>query len=241
MSAGRLGRRGLLSIVGTACGVALGVMLYLSIDYHFEPFDGGDSSISERMAKSTKDQDQQQMATSESVAELKKETEIEKLAEADAPAPALEAATNLREQESRELPSTVRPETAGPSPAEAPLQPSRSKRTGALTDEEGFTPDVAAMHYPTHYLKAFEEFIDSFVSFCDASKSGVSKTVPAELVLEQGRTLLDVNGTMAPSHKELIGEIIQLLSGSEPVKDTELDLLCKKAGRVLDEIAKAPH
>ena len=236
--AGRLGRRGLLSLAGSVCAVAVGVMLYLSIDYRPAQFDGGDPRIPERMAKSAKDQDQRQMAAADSVAEIKKEVESDTLAEADAPAPVLEASAHR--QESRELLSAERPQTAESRPAEAPLQPSRSKRPEALSDEEGFASNSGATDEPTHYLKAFEEFIDLFLSFCNERKSGVTTTASSELALKQGRTLLEANGSMAPSHKEVLGDIIQLLGGPEPVKDTELDPLCEEAGRVMDEIDTAP-
>jgi hypothetical protein len=237
VSAGRLGRRSLLSLAGSVCAVAVGVMLYLSIDYRPAQFDGGDPRIPERPAKSAKDQDQRQMSAPDSVAEINREAETDKLAPADAPAPILEAFAHR--QESRERLSAGRPTTAEPRSAEAPLQPSGSKRPGVLADEEGFASDSEATHEPTRYLKAYEEFIDQFLFYCTERKRGVTAAAPAKLALEQGRTLLEANGSMAPSHKELTEDIIQLLGGPEPVKDTELDPLCEEAGRVMDEIDTA--
>jgi hypothetical protein len=87
----------------------------------------------------------------------------------------------------------------------------------------------------------FGEYIDSFLSYCGDQYGEQSHAVWSEDMREQGKVLLEREGTIAREEKAMIDKIIQLLSSSEPVNDTELDQLCKEAERMAADTGRAPR
>jgi hypothetical protein len=60
-------------------------------------------------------------------------------------------------------------------------------------------------------------------------------------ILAQGKEMGELEGTITQDQKALIDKIVQLLSSSEPVKDTELDELCDEAERMGANINRSPR
>ena len=87
----------------------------------------------------------------------------------------------------------------------------------------------------------FGDYIDSFLSYCGDQYGEESRAAWSEDMREQGKVLLEREGTVAPDEKAMIDKIIQLLSSSEPVKDTELDNLCEEAEGMAADKGRAPR
>ena len=220
------GRRGLLSIVGSACAVAVGVMLYLSIDYHPVVYEDNVNQV-------PADQDQAPAAETARVEGVEKDAEAEKVVEADA-AQVMSEPKRHRQESQVQPPAKVK---TGPAPkmAEAPME--RQSLEQAFSDRQNFSVASGAMEESVQ----FGEFIASFLSYCSDRREEVSRAVQSEDVIEQGKGLLEREGTIARHKKAMIDKIIQLLGSSEPVKDTELEKLCEEAKRMAAETNRAPR
>ena len=220
-----LARRGLLSLAGSACAVAAGVMLYLSIDYHPGSLDSDMSPAPEREIKAP----EEQVLRSEG-----RDSAVQMKAEAETTAGAVVSEPAVEMSAKRlniEMQQPVRPKT-GPAPPLAEAPPDQFRADRATAEQEGFSSDVGSdQAYPT-----FGEFLNVFLSLCEQRNKAGSFTASPTDTVAQGRDLLGLEETMTPAQKELVIEIVQLLSGAEPVKDTELDRLCAKAGSLAAEI-----
>lgn len=219
-------RRGLLSLAGSACAVAVGVMLYLSIDYRPEHYEG-------TVLQAPADQDTTKISEAVRMDGLKKEAEAETAAEADA-GQAVSEVKQYRRESQLQQPAEVKTSPA-PQMAEAPMVQRRSQKV--LADRQSFSVASGALESPIQ----FAEFIDSFLNFCDNPQEEISRAVFSEDMLEQGKKLLELDGTMTPEQKGLVEKIAQLLSGSEPVKDTELGTLCEESVRMAAERDHPPR
>ncbi len=220
------GRRGLLSIVGSACAVAVGVMLYLSIDYRPVLYEDG-------VTQAPADQDQAPAAESARVDGLEKEAEAEKLADADA-GQIISEPKRHRQEPQVQLPAKVKTSPA-PKTAEKPVERRSLEQT--LSNRQSFSVAGGAMKQSIQ----FGEFIDSFLSYCGDRHGEVSRAAQQKDIIEQGKSLLEREGTGARHEKAMIDKIIQLLGSSEPVKDTELEQLCEEAERRAAETNRAPR
>jgi hypothetical protein len=85
----------------------------------------------------------------------------------------------------------------------------------------------------------FKVFIDSFVSYFDNRHKEISRG--SKEILAQGKEMGELEGTITQDQKALIDKIVQLLSSSEPVKDTELDELCDEAERMGAKTNRSPR
>lgn len=229
------GRRGLLSLVGSACALAAGLVLYLSIDYRPGQLDGTDSWTLEPAAEALRDQGMRQAAKSGADTPARKKSEVEKLAEADAPASAPVVISD--HLESRAEFSAESPKKQASAPAESHGKRTRSPQAVALHDEEGFAADTDVLELH----ESLKNFIDSFSSLCESREAGEAQSVDFAQTAEQGRALLELEKTMEIPYKEFIGEIVQLPAQKEPVNDTQLDRLCTRADKVAAEIDKGDH
>ena len=227
------GNRGLLSVVGSACALAAGVMLYLAIDYRPATFNIADSPAPERAQEAPVDQELNQVGVADSDVLPRKKSRVEKLAEADTAEPAAEVV--LDRKESRVLMSVE----SAPKPASASAESlgvqTSSKKAGPPDEAEGFSAKADGLKFQ----ESLEAFFESFSSHCQSREAGGTQGVDLTNTAEQGRALLEFEETMEIPYKELIREIVQLLAQKEPVKDTELDELCRQTGRVTAEMDKA--
>lgn len=219
-------RRGLLSLVGSACAVAVGVMLYLSIDYRPVLYEG-------KVSQAPIDQDNGQFAEAVRGDGVKKESEAEEVVEAGARQPA-SGVKQYRQEPQLQRPAEVRTSPA-PRMAEAPVVQRRPQK--ALADRQSLSVAGGAAKQPVQ----FGELIDSFLSYCEDRHQDVSRAASSEDMVEQGKELLELDGAMTPEQRGLVEKIVQLLSGSEPVKDTELGKLCEEADRLAAEREQAPR
>ena len=220
------GRRGLLSLMGSACAVAVGVMLYLSIDYHPGLYE-------DDVSQAPANQDQVPAAETVRVDRFKKEAEAEKMVETDAGQVVSEPKRYRREAQ-MEKTATVKTSPA-PQMSEPPAEQRGVEQ--ALSDRQSFSVASGAARQPVQ----FEEFIESLLTYCKDRKEGISRAEWSVGMLEQGKELLEREETIARDKKAMIDNIIQLLSRSEPVKDTELHELCEKAGHMAAKTDHAPR
>ena len=323
------GNRGLLSVVGSACALAAGVMLYLAIDYRPATFNIADSPAIERAQEAPVDQELNQVGVADSDVLPRKKTRVEELAEADTAEPAPEVVSDRKE--SRVLMSVE----SAPKPASVPVESlgvqTSSKKAGPPAEEQGFSakadalefqespvdeelnqvvvtdPDVltrkksrvekpaeadtaepasevvsgrkesrvlmsvesapkpasapakalemqtsskkagppaegevfAAKAGGLEFQESLEAFFESFLSHCQGREAAGTQGADLTNMAKQGRALLKLEETMEIPYQELIREIVQLLAQKEPVKDTELDELCRQTGRVTAEMDKA--
>jgi hypothetical protein len=226
------GRRGLLSLAGSVCAVAVGVMLYLSIDYHPVHFDARDAEAPERASQVVPaDQDQAPAAETGRVDSFRKEAEVEKMVEADAGEIASEPKRHRRESH-MEQPAQVKTSPA-PQMTEAPEQ--RRNLEQVLSERQSFSVVGGAVEHPVQ----FKELLDSFLSYCDDRPKEGSRTAWSRDIVEKGEGLREPGNTITRDQEGLIDKIVQLLSSSEPVKDSELDKLCEEAGRMAAETDQA--
>ena len=235
-SSERLGRRTKLSLIGSACAVVAGVMLYLSIDYRTVQYEVVDSPVSESMAPAPTVKDRYRMAKPDSDAELKKETVAEMESAADPSQPAQGVAAS--HQDAREQQTLEQPGAPVPIPAEAPMKLSKSKRISTLSDDEGTSIGAGAMEYAAKAPHSFEDFLNSFTTFCADRKKLVSGNESIRTIVAQAKALLDEQQSLAAAHQEFLVHTMRLLTGSEPGKDTELDQLCKDAVELATELEK---
>ncbi len=228
------GNRGLLSVFGSACALAAGVMLYLAIDYRPATFNVADSPAPERAQEAPVDEELNQVAVTDSDVLPREKSRVEELAEADTAEPAADVVLD-RKEESRVLMSVE----SAPKPASAPAEllevQTSSKKAGPPDEAEGFSAKADGLKFQ----ESLEAFFESFSSHCQSREAGGIQGVDLTNTAEQGRALLKFEETMEIPHKELIREIVQLLAQKEPVKDTELDELCRQTGRVTAEMDKA--
>ena len=220
------GRRGLLSIAGSVCAVAVGVMLYLSIDYHPVRYEND-------VTQAPADQAPAPAAETVRVDGVKKEAEVEKMVEADAAKMASEP-TRYRREAQMEQSAEVQ---TSPAPKMADALEERRGEGQLFSDRQSFSVASGAMKHPVQ----FGEYIDSFLSYCGDRRGEVSSAARSEDIREQGKVLLEREGTITRDEKAMIDKIIQLLSSSEPVKDIELDQLCKEAERMAADTNRAPR
>lgn len=218
------GRRGLLSLVGSACAVAVGVMLYLSIDYRPVLYE-------DTVPQAPAEQDPTPLAETVREDGVKKEADAERLVEADAGQIVSEPKRYQRESQVQR-PAKVK---TGPAPkvAEAPVEKRSLEQT--LSSRQSFSVASGAVKQPMQ----FQVFIDSFVSYCDNRAKEISRG--SKEILAQGKEMGELEGTITQDQKALIDKIVQLLSSSEPVKDTELDELCDEAERMGDKTNRSPR
>ena len=219
-----LARRGLLSLAGSACAVTVGVMLYLSIDYQPGSLDSDVPPVTEREIKAPAEQ-ARRSAGGDSAVQLKEETAAE--ADTVVSEPAVKMTAKRLEQEMQQ---SAKPKTS-PAPPQADPPANRFGANRVAAEQEGFSSDVGSVE--EH--RTFREFINAFLSLCENRHRAGSQTASPMDTVKQGRDLLGLEETMTLAQKELVKEIVQLLTGPEPVKDTELDRLCAEADSLAAE------
>ena len=121
-------RRGLLGFVGSACAIAVGVMLYLSIDYTSVPLDVPDFPTEEIASEAPADPALRQVAKPDTDAEIKKEAESNRL---DSPATRESAADVVSAQQKYRAPMSAESLTSGPATVESRGEQPRPKRASS--------------------------------------------------------------------------------------------------------------
>lgn len=224
-----LGRRSLFSLVGSACAIAVGVMLYLSIDYNSVPLDAPDFRTTELASDAPADLVLRRDVITGRQAERNKAADVEKLKEAEVPEPAADATSAQKKYRAPMSKKSATPESAAvESLGEKPL----SKRASSQRPEEGFSAAAGAPQIDQEFVA----FIDSFTSLCKNRETGNPESAVLKDTVKQGRDLLQHDKALIKPYKEFIEDIVQLLTSTEPVKGTELARLCKQAGRVAAEM-----
>ena len=225
------GRRGLLGFVGSACAIAVGVMLYQSIDYTSVPLDTPDFSTKELASEAPSDLALHQVAKPDADAEIKKEAGSNKLNSTET----LESAADVASaQQKYRAPMSAESLTTGSAPVESRSKQPGPKRASSQYAEEGFSAAAVTPEINQEMVK----FFDSFSSLCKNRQVGDPDDEILKDTLEQGRTLLELDKTVLTPYKELVENIVQLLTSTEPVKGTEFEKLCTQASRVEVEVDK---
>lgn len=253
----RFGRRNLLGALGSACAVALGVMLYLSIDYHSpsqqEALLTGSALKQDTVSESARPQ--------KSVPELAdQDLEAGQSLQPQEPAlmgkPPAEplARRQSDEQEQHALEQRVitgmaepRIKSMKPEMAAAPQLETKgkdaedrgadtalnlTKPAPALTEE--LSLDTAASG--AEYQEALITFFMRFTESCEARKRGDADGGVKE-VTELGRDLLKFAGGAQVPYKELIEQIVKTLQLEDSDPEKNFSGLCEQAIKVRDEIA----
>ena len=183
--------------------------------------------------ESPADEELNQAAVADSDVLPWKKSRVEKLAEADTAEPAPEVV--LDRKKSRVLMSVESAPKPASAPAKALEMQTSSKKAGLPDEEDVFSVKADALEFQ----ESLEAFFESFSSHCQSREAGGTQGADLTNMAEQGRALLKLEETMEIPYQELIREIVQLLAQKEPVKDTELDELCRQTGRVTAEMDKA--
>ena len=217
-------RRGLLGFVGSACAIAVGVMLYLSIDYTSVPLDVPDFPTKELASEAPADPALRQVAKPDTDAEIKKEAESNGL---DSPATRESAADVVSAQQKYRAPMSAESLTSGSATVESRGEQPRPKRASSQYAEEGFSAAAGAPEIHQEMAK----FFDSFSSLCKSREVGDPDDEAFKDTLEQGRSLLELDLAVVKPYRELVENIVQLLTSGEPVKGTEFEKLCTQASR----------
>jgi len=179
------------------------------------------------------DEELNQAAVTDSDVLPRKKSRVEKLAEADTAEPAPEVV--LDRKESRVLMSVESAPKPATAPAKALEMQTSSKKAGPPAEK-----DVSAVKADApEFQESLEAFFESFSSHCQSREAGGTQGADLTNMAEQGRALLKLEETMEIPYQELIREIVQLLAQKEPVKDRELDELCRQTVRVTAEMDKA--
>ena len=227
------GHRGLLSVLGSACALAAGVMLYLAIDYRPAPFTVADSPVLEEAREAPVDQELNQVAVPDTDKLARKKSRVEELIEADKAEQAPEVVSDRKE--SRVLMSVESAPKAASAPAGGLGMQTSSKKAGPAHEAEGLSAKAEALEFQ----EPLEAFFESFSSFCESLEAGGAQGADLTNTAELGRALLESEETMEPPYIDLIREIVQLLAQKEPVKDTEFDELCRQTSKATTEMNKA--
>ena len=184
------GNRGLLSVFGSACALAAGVMLYLAIDYRPATFNVADSPAPERAQEAPVDEELNQVAVTDSDVLPREKSRVEELAEADTAEPAADVV--LDRKESRVLMSVE----SAPKPASAPAEllevQTSSKKAGPPDEAEGFSAKADALEFQESPVD--EELNQVAVTDSDVlsrKKSRVEKLAEADTAEPAADVVLD--------------------------------------------------
>ena len=165
-----------------------------------------------------------QVAKPDTDAEIKKEAESNRL---DSPATRESAADVVSAQQKYRAPMSAESLTSGSAMVESRGEQPRPKRASSQYAEEGFSGAAGAPEIHQEMAK----FFDSFSSLCKSREVGDPDDEAFKDTLEQGRSLLERDMVVVKPYRELVENIVQLLTSEEPVKGTEFEKLCTQASR----------
>ena len=250
------GRRNLLGALGSAGAVALGVMLYLAIDYRPAPQE---SSITQESAV-RREVGTDSAAPKKTVAGVADQgAEPSRGVQSPEPVPAGQPAgvvTGRQQTEDVELSEvtdmvmdglpeplakSVQPETAAAPPRELESADREEKSVDAPPDQARPAPALAQKSFSgaaenTGFQDPLVAFFNAVADFCTEAREGSGLDSVAEKVTEEGLALLEFETAVHAPHTELIEEIIRTLQLKETEPNRNLDGFCEPAERVRDEI-----
>ncbi len=239
-----LGRRHLLGAVGSACALAMGVMLYLAIDYRPLPQDAAEmkvddiesngSSISHipspaseaELEMSEKSQALREPGAVVSGAAL---DALKRAQDAEPTKPAARSSVPLTKQEmDRELSIQGNIAEYADQMADEPMSREK-KNVAAFNHQAPKEKTEPAASGSSAILEEFEAYVELILDLCAENIKG---TVPADLreqAAETGQILLEADMSGAIRYREFIEETMQLLEKETSINDKEWSSLCERA------------
>ncbi len=237
-------RRGLVGAVGSACGLALGVMLYLNIDQRPPQYDAADLSSGPAAVRTA--------PSPESAAAYKSEEAgpVEQPPEAAFSGETSRVAKNRAEAE---LPALVEQEMAGSTvaPGDAGVVgsviPGYDDERAADTAPEVPQPvqiDRERAGFPPREPAAgsidFISFISSFSDLCTTHPATLPPEDVWRPILNSGRLLLGSKQLGEAEKREFVEKSVRLLEKERAIDDKEWSELCEHARRLVPQQG-GPH
>ena len=234
----RLARRGLVGAVGSACGLALGVMLYLSIDH--QPLDDDAADLASVPASVQSARSPEPQATDGSA-------ESGLMEQRPDAALSVEARRVENSRAKAELPVLAEQKTAGGSAA-----PEGSQAVGSIvqSDDERSADAAAEVSPPLRMNRERAVFSSrgpatgslSFVSFAaslaDLCTAHPETAAPEDMwrpILDTGRLLLGSKLRWEGESREFVEKSVRLLEKETAIDDKEWGELCEHARRLVPQ------
>lgn len=223
-------RRRLLTGVGSACGLALAAMLYLSIDYGSVHYDVADSQLQNTTLSPSADSEpvvEAEKSRQQTMAPMRIEEESTEVASAPSPALRVKKETSGGSIDSLKRDKSVAGADYSDQEAVGPAVNGQSLGSEA-TQSRSFVAELEAGKQPE-----YNDFIESIADFCKSDGDEFRPPESAPL-LEQGRVILSSEVLPAGESRRFVEDIVIFLEKERTIDDTKWIEFCERARVIME-------